>query len=46
MDNDLDTGQTARLTNTGTGTRSLFVLFGIARYCFVYGSDDIAATLG
>ena len=40
MDENLDTGQTARLTNTGSGTKSLLVLFGIAGYCFVYGSDD------
>ena len=40
MDEDLDTDETARLTNTGTGTRSLLVLFGIAGYCFVYGSND------
>jgi len=40
MDEDADTGQTARLTNAGTGTRCLLVLFCIAGYCFIYGSDD------
>lgn len=40
MDENLDTDQTARLTNTGTDTRSLLVLFGIAGYCFVYRSAD------
>ncbi|HXY88587.1 MAG TPA: hypothetical protein VEG44_09110 [Candidatus Acidoferrales bacterium] len=46
MDKDLDTGETAQLTNTGTGTRSLLVLFEIAGYCFVYGSDGDRCNIG
>jgi len=40
MDEDLDMGETARLTNTSTVTRSFLALFGTAGYCFVYRSDD------
>jgi hypothetical protein len=40
MDENLDTGQTAWLTNSGTNTRSLLAIFCISGYCFVYGSDD------